>query len=183
VFAPPTAAAAGTAAAATGTGAAAKTGVFGTIKAFAQTLAGKIVAGVTAAAVVAGGTAIVVEQLKEPEWFPETWSGYIQAHESFFDQEAANNGEDPFTDVPLEGTEMYVELEILGVGEDHYEAVLRLEHPWGEYETHCQLKNTHHYDDVVVYLADITPVYFSEAIEMWVYEDIITTVNIQYIQE
>lgn len=183
VFAPPTAAAAGTAAAATGTAAAAKTGIFGTIKAFAQTLAGKIVAGVTAAAVVAGGTAIVVEQLKEPEWFPETWSGYIQAHESFFDQEAANNGEYPFTDVPLEGTEMYVELEILGVGEDHYEAVLRLEHPWGEYETHCQLKNTHHYDDVVVYLADITPVYFSEAIEMRVYEDIITTVNIQYIQE
>ena len=124
-----TAAATAGAAAATGTAAgtaAAKTGIFGSIKAFAQTLAGKIVAGVTAAAVVAGGTAVVVEQLRDPYELPEKWSGYAETCS---------------TDALGEEMNVLFELEIHEVLENSYAGTLAVTWEDGEaYSSECEIE-------------------------------------------
>lgn len=124
VFAAPGAATAAAGTAAAAGKAVAKTGILGGIKAFAQTLAGKIVAGVTAVAVVAGGTAAVVTQMKQPHYeLPEKWSGYSQEEWSAYHI----------------GT--LFELEIDNLREDRYEGTFRIAWPDGEtYEAECQLE-------------------------------------------
>ena len=122
-----TAAAVGTAAAGTAAaGTAAKTGIIGSIKAFAQTLAGKVVAGVTAAAVVAGGTAIVVQQLRTPYELPEVWSGYAETYS---------------TDALGEEMSVRFRLEIDAVAENAYEGGLQIHWEDGEaYSSECEIE-------------------------------------------